>query len=247
MMNQRLFLRTIWALVLTICLCGCGKPSGSGTETGSAGEKPRAAAGDVGSNVEGSGALVALAGGTGQTAGLAFDGANGPATTETSSAAGLMSGSAIDSTSNRVEVLLPDGSLYIGEMRGGKVTGQGSVVSPDGTNQQGEWRDGQPYRVSGTWVAADGTREVGTWKSDGTSSGGKIIWKDGRKYEGDWRVVPNGGELPDGAGTMTWPDGRQFVGKFSNGQPEGTGKMTYPNGKVEDGLWKQGKFLGAAP
>jgi hypothetical protein len=26
----------------------------------------------------------------------------------------------------------------------------------------------------------------------------------------------------------------------------GQGKMTYPDGKVEDGLWKDGKFMGAS-
>ena len=45
---------------------------------------------------------------------------------------------------------------------------------------------------------------------------------------------------------MTWPDGRKFVGEFHNGTMDGFGKMTYPDGRVEDGSWKQGKFMGAA-
>jgi hypothetical protein len=196
--------------------------------------------------VEGSGESLALAGATGQTAGITFDKTNDAAATGQSIADDSLGGSSSGSTGTEVKALLPDGSLYIGEMRDGKVNGRGSVISPDGTNQQGEWRDGQPYRVSGTWVAADGTREVGTWNADGTRSGGKVTWKDGRKYEGDWKVVPDGGELPDGTGTMAWPDGRQFVGQFYSGQPDGTGKMTYLDGKVENGLWKQGNFVGAA-
>jgi hypothetical protein len=28
---------------------------------------------------------------------------------------------------------------------------------------------------------------------------------------------------------------------------DGSGQMTHPDGKVEDGLWKQGKFVGASP
>ncbi len=27
--------------------------------------------------------------------------------------------------------------------------------------------------------------------------------------------------------------------------PDGQGKMTYPDGKVEEGIWKDGKFIGA--
>ena len=51
-------------------------------------------------------------------------------------------------------------------------------------------------------------------------------------------------ELPQGGGTMIWPDGRKYVGQFWDGQMEGQGTMTYPDGKVEDGIWKQGKFVG---
>jgi len=36
-----------------------------------------------------------------------------------------------------------------------------------------------------------------------------------------------------------------YVGQFKTGQMDGHGKMTYPDGKVEEGLWKDGKFLGA--
>lgn len=48
-----------------------------------------------------------------------------------------------------------------------------------------------------------------------------------------------------GTGTMTWPDGRKYVGQFRDGKMDGTGKMTYPNGKIEEGLWREGKFMGA--
>jgi hypothetical protein len=88
---------------------------------------------------------------------------------------------------------------------------------------------------------------VGTWNLDGTKSGGTITWKDGREYKGDWIVAEHGSEAPDGMGTMTWPDGRQYVGQFRYGKMDGTGKMTYPSGTVQDGLWKEDHFAGAAP
>jgi hypothetical protein len=71
-------------------------------------------------------------------------------------------------------------------------------------------------------VDSDGTKEVGTWNHDGTRSGGTITWNDGREYKGDWKVMNAFAELPDGQG-----------------------KMTYPDGKVEEGIWKDGKFIGA--
>lgn len=149
-------------------------------------------------------------------------------------------------TKTQVKLLLPDGTIYIGEVGDGQMNGQGTVTDTKGTNQKGEWRNGLPYKVSGTWVAPDGIIEKGTWNRDGTKSGGTITWKDGQEYTGDWEPVDNGIELPDGTGTMTWPDGRTYVGEFRHGEMDGTGKMTYPGGKVESGLWKLGKFVGAA-
>jgi len=140
----------------------------------------------------------------------------------------------------------PDGKTYVGEFRNGQAEGAGTVVEPNGTRQEGEWRGGAEYRVRGTWVAADGTKEEGTWNRDGTASGGTITWKDGRQYRGEWKLVPGMPESPDGAGEMRWPDGRQYVGQFHDGKMDGPGRMIYPGGKIEDGVWKQDTFTGAA-
>ena len=117
----------------------------------------------------------------------------------------------------------PDGSQYVGEFKNSHFDGQGSYTKPDGVDVRGEWRDNKPYKTSGTSICPDGTKEVGTWNHDGTNCGGTITWTDGRQYRGDWKVVDGGTDLPDG-----------------------TGKMTYPGGKVEEGLWKDGKFVGAS-
>jgi hypothetical protein len=143
-------------------------------------------------------------------------------------------------------VTFPDGATYVGEFRNNQFNGQGTLTSPDGSTQHGEWRDGNPYRVSGIDIEPDGTKEVGTWNYDGTKCGGAITWKDGREYKGDWKIVDGGTDLPDGSGSMKYPDGRKYVGQFHGGKMSGTGKMTYPDGKVEAGLWKDGKFVGAS-
>jgi len=139
-----------------------------------------------------------------------------------------------------------DGTVYEGEMKDGKPNGLGTVTDAKGTFQKGEWRDSRPYRVSGTWVEADGTKEVGTWNYDGTTSGGTIWWNDGRIYKGEWEPVHGQTDLPDGMGAMTWPDGRQYAGRFRDGKMDGVGKMTYADGKVADGTWKQDAFQGPA-
>ena len=66
-------------------------------------------------------------------------------------------------------------------------------------------------------------------------------------YKGDWKLIPNGIDLPDGVGTMTWPDGRVYVGEFRNGRMDGKGKMVNPRGITQDGLWKRDYFVGPSP
>jgi hypothetical protein len=138
-----------------------------------------------------------------------------------------------------------DGTVYEGEVLGNKPNGKGVLTDQLGTNQRGVWRYGEPYKLTGKAVYPDGTTEVGTWSVDGTKSGGTITWKDGRHYQGDWKIGVGTPELPHGTGEMAWPDGRKYVGQFYDGKMDGEGKMTYPDGKVESGLWKNDKFMGS--
>src|SRR5664280_2945946 len=57
--------------------------------------------------------------------------------------------------------LLRDGTVYEGEVFKGQPSGQGTIINPNGTHQQGEWRHGKAYRLTGTWVGPDVTKEVG--------------------------------------------------------------------------------------
>lgn len=36
--------------------------------------------------------------------------------------------------------------------------------------------------------------------------------------------------IMNGQGTMTWSDGKKYVGEFKDGFPKGHGTMTYPDG-----------------
>jgi hypothetical protein len=149
-------------------------------------------------------------------------------------------------TNAQPTLITPDGSVYEGEMKDGRPDGIGTLTDARGSYQKGEWRNGEVYRVSGTCVLPDGTKEEGTWNNDGSTCGGTIWYPDKRIYKGDWVIVNGQAELPFGAGGMTWPDGRQYTGRFVNGKMDGAGKMTYPGGKVEDGTWTLDAFQGAA-
>ena len=154
----------------------------------------------------------------------------------------------IDQTNTDLKAIihLPNGSIYQGAVGPDhKPEGQGTLIQPTGTILQGEWRNGNPSKLSGTSIFADGTREVGTWNYVDSKGDGKITWPDGRVYKGPWKFLEGFPDLPDGQGEMTWPDGRKYVGQFRDGKMNGVGKMTYPNAKVEDGSWQEDRFLGS--
>jgi len=45
----------------------------------------------------------------------------------------------------------------------------------------------------------------------------------------------------DGKGVFTWKDGRKYEGEYKNDKKEGYGEFNWPNGKVYKGMWKDGK------
>ena len=49
---------------------------------------------------------------------------------------------------------------------------------------------------------------------------------------------------PNGQGTFTYPDGRQYVGEIKDGEPHGQGTLTWPNGKKYVGGFKDGIIHG---
>jgi len=190
--------------------------------------------------------LLGLAGGCGKLNDQEPAPAAKDAGASTNGAASGTTASGSGGTGSQQTLVMPDGTVYKGEVKNGKPEGWGIVTDARGSYQKGEWLNGMAYRVTGTCVLPDGTKEEGTWNDDGTKCGGTIWYTDQRIYKGDWVVVQGQAELPYGTGTMTWPDGRQYAGGFVNGKMEGTGKMTHPDGKIEEGTWSQDAFVGQA-
>lgn len=77
---------------------------------------------------------------------------------------------------------------------------------------------------------------------------GTVAWPDGTKYDGEFF---NG--MIHGKGTTSYPEGNIYTGTFEYGYRSGTGKMTFTNGDVYDGEWKadmmhgKGKYTFYAP
>lgn len=64
---------------------------------------------------------------------------------------------------------------------------------------------------------------------------GLYIWKDGERYEGEWRD----GKF-HGKGIKTLPDGTIFDGEWTEGRPQGMGMCKYPDGAKYTGNWQNG-------
>ena len=85
---------------------------------------------------------------------------------------------------------------------------------------------------------------IGEFK-DGTSEDrqpngqGTITYPNGRKYVGEYKD----GER-DGQGTLTWSNGKKYLGEWKNGEMSGQGTKTWTNGDMYEGEFKDGKYDG---
>ena len=135
-----------------------------------------------------------------------------------------------------------DGTKYIGEWKDNKQHGQGTTIWADGNKYSGEFKNGKS-NGQGTKIWSNGTKYIGEWKNDLQHGQGNIEWPNGDKYVGEWK-----NHKLHGQGTYTWgPNGKwggdKYLGEHKNGKRNGLGIYTYANGKVEEGMFKNNKFM----
>lgn len=111
----------------------------------------------------------------------------------------------------------PDGSEYTGQMKNGKMHGQGILKYSDGSVYTGMMRDGK------------------------RNGHGTLLFANGDNYDGQWK-----NDLMEGFGTFKWTDGSWYQGGYKKGKYNGRGTLT-TNGKSYEqqyGIFKNGKFIG---
>ena len=67
---------------------------------------------------------------------------------------------------------------------------------------------------------------------------GTHTWPNGREYVGEFRAG-----VPDGRGTLTLSNGEKYVGEFKNGLVSGQVTYVWADGSTKSGIWKDGKFV----
>ena len=129
----------------------------------------------------------------------------------------------------------PDGSVYQGEIVGGKAeSANGKITYPDGSVCEGRFADG---RLNGEALCryADGSAYQGGF-ADGVRSGqGKAVYADGGRYTGSFAA----GE-PEGIGEIAAGQ-NSYTGRVSGRSPAGEGVLV-----LSDGNRCTGSFTAAA-
>jgi hypothetical protein len=116
---------------------------------------------------------------------------------------------------------LPDGSVYVGEVRDGQGHGQGTYTWSKGDVHVGEYRNGQK-NGQGTLTFADGDVYIGEFRDDQFNGQGTYTYTYANETEGG-----------------------VYVGEFSDGLRNGQGTYTFADGRVDNGIWRNNIFVEA--
>ncbi|MDA9807839.1 hypothetical protein N9B89_00440 [Flavobacteriales bacterium] len=74
----------------------------------------------------------------------------------------------------------------------------------------------------------------------GYTGKGTYSYEDGDKYIGEWKDGNKHGQ-----GTFIWANGDKYIGEFKLQLRDGNGKfILLKEGLIQEGLWKEGEFLG---
>ncbi len=143
-----------------------------------------------------------------------------------------------DCTEGYGELRLPDGTVYKGWFKNGKMHGSGICYYRRGDVYLGWFVEGL-REGEGRLKFAEGHDFLGQWRADRRNGFGRMKWADGSRYEGNWKD-----DLPHGKGKYFFADGGWYEGQFVRGQFEGFGIRQYADGTRYEGQWHQGKKHG---
>ncbi len=115
----------------------------------------------------------------------------------------------------RGTLILPDKTIYTGELQRGLMHGYGKITFPDKSGYKGSWSNEKMHGE------------------------GVLTYPDGAVYTG--RVSKN---MRAGYGYMVFPGGMKFAGEFRYDMRHGPGKKIFPDGTTYEGIWRNGRIRG---
>ena len=128
-----------------------------------------------------------------------------------------------------------------GELRDGKLNGQGVLTLPGGDRYEGGFVDSR-FGGRGIYTRANGDRYEGGFANDRFSGQGVLMRANGDRYEGGFA----GGQF-SGRGVRIWANGDRYEGEFRDGRQAGHGQFTVASsGKRQEGEWRDDQFVSTA-
>ena len=104
------------------------------------------------------------------------------------------------------------------------------VEYPNGDKYSGPFQGGKMNGENGKMLYKDGRKFIGDWKDGKRHGHGKMFFPDGRKFDGPWKAD----QMDGPSGEMTYPDGRSYRGDWKGNQKHGKGEHTYVEKEKED-------------
>jgi uncharacterized protein (TIGR02145 family) len=129
---------------------------------------------------------------------------------------------------------------YEGSFLDGKQTGQGKFTFPNGSSLEGQFTNGI-LNGYGILSKANGKKYEGYFKNGQQSGIGTFYFLDGSKYIGNWTDG-----VINGKGEFYYSNGSYYVGEFVDGNRSGFGKVVFANGQIQEGIYENNIYKGAA-
>lgn len=137
---------------------------------------------------------------------------------------------------------------YVGEFRAGKFHGQGTLAfkSAEGS-YVGEFQKNE-FHGTGTWTFANGDLYIGKFEEGRFEGSGTYTWVDGRQFVGEFSYSDTDTYASllrsfVATGVMKWPNGARYEGEVRTGIPDGIGTLTFPDGSSTSGRFERGKVI----
>jgi hypothetical protein len=136
------------------------------------------------------------------------------------------------------DAVLPDNSVYYGELIDGRFHGKGKLLWSDGSRYEGEFRQGL-MSGRGELHTSWGDMYAGEFNEGVMTGQGEWRMKDGSVYSGAFL-----NNLPHGQGELKSSDGYTYRGEFAQREFHGKGIYISPEGEEYEGDFAGGEFTG---
>lgn len=131
-------------------------------------------------------------------------------------------------------ILMPDDSIYEGELDDCQLNGKGKLLYSDEKRYEGTFANGN-RDGKGVLLYPDGSRYEGDFLNDMFDGEGTFKWSDKHEYQGQFKA-----NTLNGKGVLRNRKGSSYIGEFKNNVFHGKGVFKWSTGDKYDGNYSYG-------